>query len=366
MAYRPPPPFSPLASARLDALRLVLIAEVILGHVANLAYPTYAQITSHAAPDLFVLAWRMVTRFGIQSAVVFICISGFFLAPRLLDIALGRDGAESIGVFLRARLRRIYPTLVFAVLLTIVCDLIGQHLPGGQAIYHRGGNYDYVERLSWQAVLGNLLSLQPTFSGLVGSNGPLWTLGYIVQFYVAGAALAAAFRRDRRLGMAVLGGLFAAAMVIKLEWGILFACWLSCGMMRWYQAGTARAGAIAMLLGAVLMVVSNLAAGRDLMLVWELCAGLAGAAFLYGLPAPFGPHVPDRLPPALGKVSAASYPVYALHHPLLVLTYTVVLPHFDPATLLFRAGLPVIALAAILAVSFAWQAVLDRLVPARR
>ena len=366
MPYRAPPPFPPAASARLDAFRLLLIAQVILGHIANLAYPRVAQITTHAPPDLFVLAWRMVTRFGIQSAVVFICFSGYFLAPRLLDIALGRDGAQPIGAFLLARLRRIYPTLVFAVGLTIVCDLIGQHLPGGDVIYHRDSNYDYVEGLNWRTVLGNLLSLQPTFSGLVGSNGPLWTLGYIVQFYVAGAALAAAFRRDRRLGLAVLGALFAAAMVIKLEWGILFACWLGCGMMRWFQARTARAGVIGMALGAALMVLANLAAGRGLLLVWEVTAGLAGAAFLFAIPAPFGPRVPDHMPDAVARISAASYPVYALHHPLLVLTYTALLPQFDPNAMLFRAGLPLVALAVILAVALTWQAVLDRLVPARK
>lgn len=366
MAYRAPPSFSPAASARLDGLKLVLIAQVILGHVANLAYPTVAQIKTHGLPDLFVLAWRMVTRFGIQSAVVFICISGFFLAPRLLDIALGRDGAQPIGAFLQARLRRIYPTLVFAVALTVVCDLVGQHLPGGDVIYHRGVNYDYVERLNWHTVLGNLLSLQPTFSDLVGSNGPLWTLGYIVQFYVAGAALAGAFRADRRLGFAVLAGLFIAALMIKLEWGILFACWLGCGMMRWFQARTAMAGLVALAVGAALMVLANLAAGRDLLLVWEVSAGLAGAAFLFAMPAPFGSWMPDRLPAVLVKVSNASYPIYALHHPLLVLTFTALVPHFAPGSLLFRAGLPVVVLVVVLAVSFAWQAVLDRLVPAKK
>ncbi len=366
MAYRPPPRFPQVASARLDAFRLFLLAQVVLGHIATITYPTVAQLNLQHTADLFVFGWRMVTRFGAQAAVVFVCVSGFFLVPRLLEVALGQSGAEPIGAFLRARLRRIYPTLIVAIVLTVVLDLIGRSLPGGEAIYRSSGSYDYVAALNISTFIGNLLSLQPVLSGPIGSNGPLWTLGYIVQFYVAGAVLAEAFRRNRRLGIALLATIFVVTVLFAPEWAILFACWLGCGLTHWFPARSARAGLAGLLLGTGLFVFGNLAGGWGLVLLSQMAAGVSGAAFLFAFPAPFVPAGPDRLAPAVARVNVASYPFYALHHPLLVITYVLVAPRFDTAGLAFRIAFPLGALIVMLAAALVWQAALERLVPARK
>lgn len=372
VCYRPPPEFSRAASVRLDLLRLVLVAQVVLGHVAGIAYPRFAELDLARLADRFVLVWRMVTRFGIQAAVVFICISGFFLGPRLLEAVVKVPGAQPIGAFLLARLRRIYPTLIIALALTLACDLVGQALPGGEAIYRRTPPYDFTpydftEMLTLPVALANLLSLQPTFSPAFGSNGPLWTLGYIVQFYVAAAALAAAFGRSSRLGLALLAVLLGAGLVWKPEWGLLFGCWLACGMMRWWPARSARSGLAALLGAGGLIVAANLlgALHDPLLSAWisVLFSGLAGALLLFAVQAPYAGQGPLRLPRPLAALNQASYPVYALHYPVLVLVFTALLPHWDGASLSFRLAFPALALALVLVLAFVWQAALERLLP---
>ena len=217
-----PPVFAAAASTRLEALRLFLVAQVMLGHYAMIAFPPFPTLNLAAPADLFVALYRLVTRFGGEAAFVFVCISGFLLGPRLLASGLKRPGSDPIPQFLKARLRRIYPTLLAAIALTALCDSIALRLLDAEPLYRRAATYDAVAALNWQAALGNLLSLQPTFAGAFGSNGPLWTLGYIVQFYCAAALLATCLQHGRVLAGTALVAMLAAGFVWHPEWSLLF------------------------------------------------------------------------------------------------------------------------------------------------
>lgn len=360
--FKQPPPFSAAASTRLDLLRLFLIAQVMLGHFAMIAYPTFGQLDLHRMADLFVALYRLVTRFGGEAAFVFVGISGFLLGPRLLAIGLRQSDAPTIPAFLRARLRRIYPTLVAALLLTALCDWTGVYQLGGEQFYRRVASYDAVARLTWQAALGNLLSLQPAFAGAFGSNGPLWTLGYIVEFYVIGAVLAGVMRIDKRLALVLLAGLMGLGLVWYPQWSLLLGAWLGCALMRWFPARSASAGWTCLGLGLGSFVLSNLVSdGLDVIL-----AALAALLWLAALQCEQLPLRLVRLPAPLARTNAASFALYAFHFPLAILLYVILAPWFDLNGLGFRLAWPMLAAVPGLALALAWQRALAVLLPERR
>lgn len=356
LILRPPPRLEPAASARVDLLRLILIAQVVLGHLAMIAFPSFGTLQLSDPADAFVAGWRLLTRFGPEAAIVFVGMSGYFLAPRLLAIGMRDAGAEPLVTFVRGRLKRIYPTLVAALLLTLACDLAGVRLLDAEPLYRRVASYDAVATLNPQVALANLLSLQPTFSPSFGSNGPLWTLGYIVQFYVVAGLLAGLMRWQRRLAGAALVLLLAGSYAFRPEWSMLFACWLGCGMLRWVRPLPAMTGWLAIVAGTGLMVAANLMAGQPK----TLACSIAGGLLLLGMTATIDLPRLRVLPRWMVRLNAASYPLYAFHYPLALVVFAGLAPHFDTAALSVRVAWPIVTICFIVAVSLPFQSLLDR------
>ncbi|MGC1271627.1 MAG: acyltransferase family protein [Croceibacterium sp.] len=347
-------------SFRLDLLRLLLVAQVVLGHYAMLGYPPFGQLDLSQPDQLFAGLYRMAAQFGPQAAVVFVAMSGFFLVPRLVAIAqaAGGDGqlARFLVRFLGRRLQRIYPTLVAAIALTALCDLLSTRLPGGRAVMRNTVGFDLAGDASWPTALANLLSLQPTFSPSFGSNGPLWTLGYIVQYYVVGAMLAALWRKSHWLALLCLAALSAAALVWRPEWLLLFGAWVVCGLVAHWRVRTGRGIAAVLAAGTVLFV----AAGPMPPLPATIVAALASPLLLISLASPW-PHDPRRrlrMPPLLREVP---FPLYAFHFPLAVLALVLLLPWRAASPASFTFAWPVLALGLMLPVAFGWQWVLARI-----
>ena len=96
-----------------------------------------------------------------------------------------------------------------------------------------------------------------------------------------------------------------------------------------------------------------------------MLSGCAGALFLIGATARLAPGGPERLPAWLGRLNAASFPLYAFHYPLALLLYVALLPRVDADALGFRLAWPVLAFAASLAVALPFQAALERWQKAR-
>lgn len=357
LGLRAPAPLHPAASGRLDLLRLLLIAQVMLGHYAMIAFPPFPALELGRPADIYVAGFRLLTRFGGEAAFVFVCISGFLLAPRLLATALGQPGAEPVSAFLFARLRRIYPTLIAAIALTALCDWIALTRLGAEPLYRTAMTYDAGAAFNWVAALGNALSLQPTFAGAFGSNGPLWTLGYIVQFYCTAALLAASLRRAWPLAAGLGIAIVVAGLVWRPEWSLLFLCWLGCGAMRWFPAHTSIQGIVLAAAGLVLFVLANLAPDP----VAVIPAGLAGAAWLGAVLAPSVGQSAASRPATLARLSEASFALYAFHFPLAMLLLASIAPHADLSGLAFRLLWPLLAAAPAIAIAIGWHAALPHL-----
>ncbi len=349
-----PPPFGQAASARLEALRLFLVAQVMLGHFAMIAFPPIPSLNLSILADQYVAMYRLLTRFGPEAAFVFVCISGFLLGPRLLATGLKLPGSDTILHFLISRLRRIYPTLLVAIALTALCDLLAIRFLDAEPLYRQAASYDAVAALTWSAALGNVLSLQPTLAGAFGSNGSLWTLGYIVQFYCAAALLAFCLQRSRLLAGIVLGLQLIAGFAWHPEWSLLFLCWLGCGAVRWLPIRSRIAGWSLLLLGFIALVISNLLAYPSSVLV----AGIAAICWLAAIQAPLFASGHGRLPAMLDRIAQASFPLYAFHFPIAMLLLALIGPVLQLDSLGFRLAWPLMAAAPALILALTWQKVL--------
>jgi peptidoglycan/LPS O-acetylase OafA/YrhL len=129
----------------------------------------------HGAPDAvlgyvtFPLVW------GSIGVPIFFVLSGYCI-HRSQAFAHVRTGSFQLSPtnFLMRRFFRIYPVLVGALLLTLVCDWTSRHyFPNSYKLGDTGIGIFLV----------NLFSLQGIAGRTYGSNSPLWTLSIEVQFY---------------------------------------------------------------------------------------------------------------------------------------------------------------------------------------
>ncbi|WP_138416451.1 acyltransferase family protein [Sinomonas gamaensis] len=115
-------------------------------------------------------AWTNIFRFGQEAVIVFFLLSGFLI----FHAEHGRV-SDARGYYLR-RLRRIYPALMCALMISIIIA---------------GLNGTIVRDFNIWALLGNIAALQDVSAlkpgvvvdGFLG-NSPLWSLSYEVFFYL--------------------------------------------------------------------------------------------------------------------------------------------------------------------------------------
>ncbi len=308
---------SPQASRRLEALRVFLLAEVFLGHIAAVGLPTIPEMAR--APSAFhvvAIVFRLLTRFGPQAAYLFVFLSGFLVGGGLLrDRLSGRPPA--FRAFIVQRMTRILPNLFWALLLSAAFDLSGAFLLGAAPLY-RAQNYDYVAALTPTLFFANLLSLQPTFVGAFGSNGPLWTLGYIVQFYLAGfAAVRFLSAPHSWRGAAILAALPIIAF-FRHEWLCLFLVWGVGAILRVIRPRR-DFGWAPLAFGLALFVFANLLSPLPSIL---LC-GVSGAGMILWAQGARR-EWPAAARGRINQIASLGYEVYAIHYPATFFIFAVI------------------------------------------
>lgn len=299
-----------------DVLRLFLILQVVFGHIAAIALPSVPDLTADIAANWPYITYRFMWRFGSQSAFLFVFLSGFMVAGPLLA-HLSNQSVPSAGEFFSKRLKRIAPIAICAVLLTAVLDWLSAMAPDGQDLYRHGYAYDMVATATWTNFFGNLVFLQPVFVPAFGSNGPLWTLGYIVQYYAIGWVLCRLYTSHRRVAWASLSMVLIAMTLVRPEWSVLFVTWIAGGFARHVKTPS-RFRVAFFLLGIAVFVWSNL-------LDPLIAAGLSIATgFLLTQALMHGPELRWISSSAwLRGLSNNSYVIYAVHHAVLVSAYVV-------------------------------------------
>jgi peptidoglycan/LPS O-acetylase OafA/YrhL len=162
----------------MNWLRGLSAIAVFTNHLRGAFLQDFSSIK--ASPGLRVLYF--VTGAGHLAVNVFFVLSGFFIGTSVADAS--RRGAWSWTRFAMRRFTRLYVVLVPALLLTAALDSAGMRLFGTSGIY--GGHVqaaflrqpDVTTTYSLRVLIGNLLFLQSVAVPGLGSNFPLWSLGY--------------------------------------------------------------------------------------------------------------------------------------------------------------------------------------------
>lgn len=292
--------------------RVFLLLQVVFGHIAAIALPKMADAASYdIAYTIMIFFFRLTTRFGAQSAYVFVFLSGFLVGGPLLTAVLA-DGSSSWGAFFGRRASRIVPILWVALCLTAIMDSLGIYVFGARNLYETSGAYNFYSALSLPNFIANIFCLEPTLSSVFGSNGPLWTLGYIVQFYWIGFLLLRAPPTRNMGGVAAASLVIIVCSFLRTEWLPLFSIWCLGAVVRNYESRSRSNTSIPLWVCVLVFILAN----RFDLVSSILASGLAGTFLIAWA----------RRREAAGPWSGAGliywldkrgYEIFAVHYPIL-------------------------------------------------
>jgi peptidoglycan/LPS O-acetylase OafA/YrhL len=174
----------------LDALRGMLAIYVLIGHARWLLWAGHsAWLVSSPIGIEWVLGYvSAVFRYGHEAVMFFFVLSGFFIHSAYARASskryLSEDGLRN---YYRRRARRLIPTYVFALLITVVLDAIGRAFWPDLYLAHIS------DALLKESFTKKTYDVDSVFFGLVllpslggkdfGSNGPLWSIANEAVYY---------------------------------------------------------------------------------------------------------------------------------------------------------------------------------------
>jgi len=194
----------------LDGLRGITAFYVVLHHAFGLL--------SRGTPADGIVSvsglGQLMVSFGQQAVLLFFLISGFCIHYRQAKSGVSRI---DLADFAFRRLKRLYPPLLLALLMTAAFDHVGMLID--PAMYNAVGG-QWPGQLSvgaaynWPTLIANLLFQARLLGPELGSNGPLWSLAFECWFYLLYPTLL--------IGIRHLGGVRATLLIWMLSW----ASWL--------------------------------------------------------------------------------------------------------------------------------------------
>jgi peptidoglycan/LPS O-acetylase OafA/YrhL len=296
------------ARAGLDVARAVSALYVVTHHVVG----------SVAAPRFIDVLFS----FGQEAVLVFFLLSGFVIFANERNRV-----ARPRGYYLR-RLRRIYPPIVLAMLVSTASWLLG-----------------FIStKLSWNSAVATLLSVQDigflkpgVISDPYLGNDPLWSLSYEVFFYATFPLVMLLWRRSKTVTRHTVGFVSCLAYVSYMIVPNHFSLVMSYFLIWWAGAMLARVyldGALR--IRAALPEIAWLAALVAAAALGVLVHGFEGIGFypflmlrhfafaLFLVLLVLSPvrillaRVSLRLARPAALVASISFGIYVLHYPLLV------------------------------------------------
>ena len=225
----PRPPDRSLAF--LDGLRGLAAVWVMLHHARWLLWEGWESFRTHPQEYSAIgktIAFALVPlRYGHEAVLFFFVLSGFVIHLGCAKRIVTQGAAARFdwpGYMLR-RARRLYPPLIFAMLLTLVLDKAGA--AHGWSIYRSETPYALINS-SIQPVhdvttgVGNLAFLMPSWVPSWGSNGPLWSLHFEWWFYMIYPLLWLISRRSAMAASVTVVVLFFLSWLVEPASGHAF------------------------------------------------------------------------------------------------------------------------------------------------
>ncbi|WP_229639540.1 acyltransferase family protein [Waterburya agarophytonicola] len=175
----------------LDALRGILAVYVLLGHCRWLLWAgnnEWNKIDRSWWSDILATASASL-RYGHEVVMIFFALSGFFIHLRISkQLAEKNSFSFDLTRFFKRRLHRLVPPYIFALILTLIVDLIGYYLY--PTLYHAATgdillDTNFIRKdFSLTSIIPALFLLPSSLGKDFGTNGPFWSLGYEFVYYL--------------------------------------------------------------------------------------------------------------------------------------------------------------------------------------
>jgi peptidoglycan/LPS O-acetylase OafA/YrhL len=300
-------------------------ARVVIGLNAARALAAFYVVAHHTLVDVVPSPFNLILRFGQEAVILFFLLSGFVIYLN------EHDRYRQTGGYVWRRLRRIYPPLVGALVISAVVFGIN-----GWAI----DADEFVRIASTLLALQDVSSLKPgVISDPAFGNVPLWSLSYEIAFYILFPIVMRTFEGRQTTATWAIGTFAAAAYVTFLvspnHFSLVFAyfsIWWSGAMAaKAYLVDgiTIRSMAQPIAMLATVAVVATVGALSDTRSIGSfgvhpllevrhfwfallvVVLGTTSIAKLYA-------DVASRSPGLWAWLASISYGVYVLHWPLMV------------------------------------------------
>ena len=334
-------------SIYLDAIRFFASILVLFSHIA---YPRFSNGD---------LAWVRDLNLGSDAVILFFVLSGFVIA--YTTESKQRTGAS----YAKARIARLYSVVIPAILVTLLCDLLGRSI--NLAAYD--GWWFNDDNLLEQLFRVLTFSSQAAGDNIrFGTNGPFWSVAYEAWYYAA-FGIAVFARGWARVFLLTIVLLLAGMSII-----LLAPCWLTGVAL---QTLTSRMDAsnvkpgTAWILALAPWAIYALWQAVDLpqtltQLTFAMTGGTTHPSVLFGfadeflwnnlLAVLFAAHFfgvyflakderrfSQKAERGLRWLAGATFSIYLFHYPLLTLLYA--LPGYESANPLHYWGAGAITLA---------------------
>ena len=321
----------------MDTLRGVSALVVACVHAYQVFLIPYFGFGSPSHVVTGLLATHAVTAFFVASGFM-ICISVFRHR--------NEDGTFRGRAFAEARILRIYPPLIAAILLTIGVYFViaGFQLHGAES-YRLGGEIDVAREratLEWNLLPSTFFLLYGTFANApapINMDGPLWTLGFEWWFYVLAFVFA---RLWNGLALSTIVPFLAGVWIVLINHDVFFVWFLVIWLGGFVLGGAYLSGALFRLSSrglavlALAVIATALLIGRRYLItdlldpfgsphgkrIWAS----VGLLIAVGIAAAIRAQRDWRIPRWITGLSAFSYTLYVVHYPLLLLAYSLLHP----------------------------------------
>lgn len=303
----------PKESILFEYLKLILIAQVVIGHAVALSIPKLDLIEAKSLESLLIIFFRFAFCFGRESAYIFIFLSGFFTANTFYKKGKNFD-------FVNANVKRFFralPILILALFLTLILDYLGAIHYSFKIYSINQMDYKVLDYFKIELFVGNFFSLQPTFCKTFGSNGPLWTLGYLMQFFFISALFKYIYINNGRIFSLIIILIFIIfSAVCNIEFILLYAVWLAGLICRRIEVIEIKLNFVLLIFFTVIFLIASKFANKYIAMIVTPITSIFILLLLKEVSIRFNiakisvlSHLPDL-----------SFAIYAFHMPVLFFT----------------------------------------------
>lgn len=319
-----------LSLRSLDALRGFLAVYVLVGHCRWLLWTGHAEWLRrpHEWWEIPIGFGSAAFRYGHEAVMVFFVLSGFFIHLQgASQLRAGVAGPLAARPFYARRAHRLLAPYLFALLVTVLCDAIGAAWfprlyaagTGDALLDHAFALHGY----GLDAMVPALMLLPSSLGRDFGSNGPLWSLGYEVIYYLLYPAWFALRRRSGWLALGVVPVICLAMTLLPASFASVvlghYPVWLAGACLAEVLTGVQTSRRLALSAAALIAVGGLLSVSSSALIV------AAGAAVLFGtgivLAFVLWPEPAQQfwLFRGLEYLGIRSYTIYIVHFPFLAL-----------------------------------------------